>query len=79
MIAFDVVLHVVGAAAAAAVLGKRSGANVLNAKNDKPLRAGQVFTVSLGVAGLRVADATDARAQTYALQVHQVEAVRLLS
>jgi nucleosome binding factor SPN SPT16 subunit len=42
---------------------------VLNIKNDKPLRAGQVFTVSLGVSGLENADATDARAKTYALQV----------
>ncbi|WIA33317.1 hypothetical protein OEZ86_006455 [Tetradesmus obliquus] len=47
----------------------REGANVLNAKNEKPLRAGQVFTVSLGVSGLTNADATDARAKTYALQI----------
>jgi nucleosome binding factor SPN SPT16 subunit len=46
-----------------------AGANVLNIKNEKPLRAGQVFTVSLGVSGLANADATDARAKTYALQV----------
>lgn len=42
---------------------------MLNIKNDKPLRAGQVFTVSLGVSGLENAEATDARAKTYALQV----------
>lgn len=42
---------------------------MLNIKNDKPLRAGQVFTVSLGVSGLENADATDARGKTYALQV----------
>jgi hypothetical protein len=46
-----------------------AGANVLNIKNEKPLRAGQVFTVSLGVSGLENTDATDGRAKTYALQV----------
>lgn len=46
---------------------------MLNAKNEKPLRAGQVFTVSLGVSGLTNADATDARAKTYALQVQQLQ------
>lgn len=45
---------------------------MLNIKNDKPLRAGQVFTVSLGVSGLENADATDARGKTYALQVMQL-------
>jgi nucleosome binding factor SPN SPT16 subunit len=51
------------------VWSRREGANVLNIKNEKPLRAGQVFTVSIGVSGLENADATDARAKTYALQV----------
>eukprot|EP00775_Hariotina_reticulata_P011875 gene11875-12019_t len=54
----------------------REGANVLNAKNDKPLRAGQVFTVSLGVAGLQVADASDPRAKSYALQIADTVVVK---
>lgn len=46
-----------------------AGSNVLNMKNDKPLRAGQVFTVSLGVSGLKRTDAADDRSKVYALQV----------
>jgi nucleosome binding factor SPN SPT16 subunit len=41
----------------------------LNAKNERVLRAGQVFNVVLGVAGLTRDDTDDARAKTYALQV----------
>lgn len=46
-----------------------AGSNLLNAKNDKPLRAGQVFAVTLGVTGLEAPDAADARDKVYALQV----------
>ncbi len=41
----------------------------MNAKNERVLRAGQVFNVVLGVAGLTRDDTDDARAKTYALQV----------
>ena len=46
-----------------------AGSNLLNAKNDKPLRAGQVVAVTLGVTGLEAPDAADARDKVYALQV----------
>lgn len=49
-----------------------AGSNVLNAKNESPLRAGQVFTVSLGVSGLTREDAADPRAKTYALLVSRL-------
>lgn len=45
------------------------GTNLLNAKNDKPLKAGQVFAVTLGVTGLERPDAADPRDRVYALQV----------
>lgn len=48
-----------------------AGSNVLNMKNEKPVHAGQVFTVSLGVSGLERSDATDERLKVYALQVGQ--------
>lgn len=51
---------------------------MLNMKNDKPVRAGQVFTVSLGVSGLERADATDDRLKVYALQVRADVACCLL-
>jgi hypothetical protein len=46
-----------------------SGTNLLNGKNDKPLRAGQVFAVTLGVAGLERPDAADPKDRVYAMQV----------
>jgi hypothetical protein len=45
------------------------GTNLLNAKNEKPLRAGQVFAVTLGVTGLENAEATDDKDRVYAIQV----------
>lgn len=41
----------------------------MNAKNEKPLRAGQVFAVTLGVTGLSAPDAADPKDRVYALQV----------
>jgi hypothetical protein len=45
------------------------GTNLLNAKNEKPLRAGQVFAVTLGVTGLENAEAADDKDRVYAIQV----------
>lgn len=46
-----------------------SGTNLLNAKNEKPLKAGQVFAVTLGVTGLERPDAADPKDKVYAMQV----------
>lgn len=47
----------------------RESATVLNAKNTTAIKAGMVFNVCLGVAGLENPDATDPKLKTYALQV----------
>jgi nucleosome binding factor SPN SPT16 subunit len=47
----------------------RESGNVLNAKNTQKVKAGNIFNVCIGIAGLENPAATDSRGQVYALQV----------